>query len=132
MVSCPLFSLANGDTSFIKTEDGVIIYPDAELAGNTRAIRLQVITDNIIRVIASPEKEFPVQNSLITEFRKRKIPLDNIVLDWSYWKENDWGSQEFDASRFPNPDRMIDVLHKKYNTRLMISVWPKFYEGISV
>src|SRR5688572_27987795 len=68
--------------------------------------------------------------STVAEFRKRKIPLDNIVLDWSYWKENDWGSQEFDASRFPSPDSMIDVLHKKYNTRLMISVWPKFYEGI--
>ena len=26
---------------------------------------------------------------------------------------------------------MIDVLHKKYNTHFMISVWPKFYEGIS-
>lgn len=68
--------------------------------------------------------------STVAEFRKRKIPLDNIVLDWSYWKENDWGSQDFDASRFPNPDSMIDLLHKKYNTHFMISVWPKFYEGI--
>jgi len=66
----------------------------------------------------------------VDEFRKRKIPLDNIVLDWSYWKQNDWGSQEFDASRFPNPDSMISVLHKKYHTHFMISVWPKFYEGI--
>lgn len=64
------------------------------------------------------------------EFRKRKIPLDNIVLDWSYWKQDDWGSQEFDASRFANPDSMISVLHKKYKTRFMISVWPKFYEDI--
>src|SRR5664279_5186251 len=69
--------------------------------------------------------------STVDEFRKRKIPLDNIVLDWSYWKQNDWGSQEFDASRFPNPDSMIEVLHKKYHTHFMISVWPKFYEGIS-
>jgi alpha-D-xyloside xylohydrolase len=69
--------------------------------------------------------------STVDEFRKRKIPLDNIVLDWSYWKEADWGSQEFDETRFPSPDSMIDVLHKKYNTHLMISVWPKFYEGIS-
>jgi alpha-D-xyloside xylohydrolase len=68
--------------------------------------------------------------STVDEFRKRKIPLDNIVLDWSYWKENDWGSQEFDASRFPNVDSMIRVLHNKYNTHFMISVWPKFYEGI--
>ena len=66
------------------------------------------------------------------EFRKRKIPLDNIVLDWSYWKQDDWGSQEFDASRFSNPDSMISVLHSKYKTQLMISVWPKFYEGIPV
>lgn len=69
--------------------------------------------------------------STVDEFRKRKIPIDNIVLDWSYWREADWGSQEFDKTRFPNPDSMIDVLHKKYNTQIMISVWPKFYEGIS-
>lgn len=66
----------------------------------------------------------------VKEFRRRRIPLDNIVLDWSYWKENAWGSQEFDSSRFPNPDSMIQVLHKEYNTQFMISVWPKFYEGI--
>jgi alpha-D-xyloside xylohydrolase len=78
-------------------------------------------------------ERYKTQQELLTvvdEFRKRNIPLDNIVLDWSYWKENDWGSQEFDASRFSNPDSMIDVLHKKYNTQIMISVWPKFYEGV--
>jgi alpha-D-xyloside xylohydrolase len=64
------------------------------------------------------------------EFRKRKIPIDNIVLDWSYWRQAEWGSQDFDETRFPSPDSMIDVLHKKYNTQIMISVWPKFYEGI--
>lgn len=68
--------------------------------------------------------------STVEEFRKRKIPLDNIVEDWSYWKQDDWGSQDFDASRFSNPDSMIDVLHNKYHTQFMISVWPKFYEGI--
>ncbi|MGZ3847157.1 MAG: glycoside hydrolase family 31 protein, partial [Flavisolibacter sp.] len=69
--------------------------------------------------------------STVSEFRKRKIPLDNIVLDWNYWREAEWGSQEFDEARFPSPDSMIDELHKKYNTQIMISVWPKFYEGIS-
>jgi alpha-D-xyloside xylohydrolase len=69
--------------------------------------------------------------STVAEFRKRKIPLDNIVQDWFYWKENQWGSQEFDATRFPSPDSMIKVLHDKYNTHFMISVWPKFYEGVS-
>ena len=66
----------------------------------------------------------------VSEFRKRKIPLDNIVLDWSYWKVNDWGSQEFDSSRFSDPDRMIKVLHDQYHTKFMISVWPKMYQGI--
>lgn len=68
---------------------------------------------------------------VVKEYRKRRIPLDNIVLDWSYWKENDWGSQEFDADRFPSPDSLIKELHDTYHTRFMISVWPKFYEGIS-
>ncbi len=69
--------------------------------------------------------------STVEEFRRRNLPLDNIVLDWNYWKESAWGSQEFDKSRFPSPDSMIDALHKKYNAQIMISVWPKFYEGIT-
>jgi alpha-D-xyloside xylohydrolase len=69
--------------------------------------------------------------STVNEFRKRKIPIDNIVLDWSYWKEAEWGSQDFDETRFPSPDSMINLLNKKYNTQIMISVWPKFYEGIA-
>jgi alpha-D-xyloside xylohydrolase len=67
----------------------------------------------------------------VAEFRKRKIPIDNIVQDWFYWKENEWGSQDFDKTRFPSPDSMIDALHNKYKVQFMISVWPKFYEGIS-
>ena len=66
----------------------------------------------------------------VAEYRKRKLPLDNIVLDWSYWKEDAWGSQEFDPQRFPSPDSMIRTLHNRYHTQFMISVWPKFYEGI--
>ena len=66
------------------------------------------------------------------EFRKRQIPLDNIVLDWSYWKPAEWGSQEFDPSRFPNPDGMIKTLHERDNLHFMISVWAKIYEGIPV
>jgi alpha-D-xyloside xylohydrolase len=67
---------------------------------------------------------------VVKEFRQRKIPIDNIVQDWSYWKEKEWGSQEFDNTRFPAPDSMIAALHNKYHTQLMISVWPKFYTGI--
>ncbi len=42
--------------------------------------------------------------AVVKEFRKRKIPLDNIVQDWFYWKEDQWGSHEFDATRYPDPE----------------------------
>lgn len=62
----------------------------------------------------------------LAEFRKRKIPIDNIVMDWSYWKEDQWGSHEFEPARFPDPKKMIDNIHTM-NGHIMISVWPKFY-----
>lgn len=64
----------------------------------------------------------------LKEFRKRGIPIDNIVLDWSYWPENAWGSHEFDAARFPDPKGMVDEVHAQ-NAKIMISVWPKFYDS---
>lgn len=67
---------------------------------------------------------------VVKEFRRRRIPLDNIVQDWSYWKEQEWGSQDFDSTRFPAPAAMVDQLHRQYKTQFMISVWPKFYTGI--
>jgi alpha-D-xyloside xylohydrolase len=67
--------------------------------------------------------------SVVKEFRQRQIPLDNIVQDWFYWKEDQWGSHEFDPARFPDPDGMVKQLHDNLNTHIMISVWPKFYIG---
>jgi alpha-D-xyloside xylohydrolase len=66
---------------------------------------------------------------IVREFRNRKIPLDNIVQDWFYWPEAKWGDHDFDPERFPDPDGMIKELHEKLHTRIMISVWPKFYVG---
>jgi alpha-D-xyloside xylohydrolase len=68
--------------------------------------------------------------STVQEFRKRGIPLDNIVQDWFYWKEDQWGSQEFDPARYADPQSMIHTLHNDLHSQLMVSVWPKFYEGI--
>ena len=62
-------------------------------------------------------------------FRKRRIPIDNIVMDWSHWREDDWGGHEFEPSRFPDPKAMVDSIHNM-GGRMMISVWPKFYVGI--
>lgn len=64
--------------------------------------------------------------STFTEFRKRNIPIDNIVIDWLHWKEDSWGSHEFDPVRFPDPKGMVDSIHDM-DGRVMISVWPKFY-----
>jgi alpha-D-xyloside xylohydrolase len=67
--------------------------------------------------------------SVVKEFRQRQIPLDNIVQDWFYWKEDQWGSHEFDPTRFSDPEGMVEELHNNLHTRIMISVWPKFYVG---
>ncbi|BES60663.1 TIM-barrel domain-containing protein [Dysgonomonas capnocytophagoides] len=64
--------------------------------------------------------------SAVKEYRKRNIPLDNIVLDWSYWPQNAWGSHDFDLARFPDAKGMIDSVHAM-DAHIMISVWPKFY-----
>lgn len=66
--------------------------------------------------------------STLKEFRDRQIPIDNIVQDWQYWEDDQWGSHEFDASRYPDPADMVDQIHKM-DARFMISVWPKFYVG---
>ena len=68
--------------------------------------------------------------STLAEFRKRHVPVDNIVQDWNYWPLPDWGSHEFETSRFPNPQAMLDSVHQM-NGRFMISVWPKFYETVA-
>lgn len=65
---------------------------------------------------------------IVARFRQLHVPLDNIVQDWFYWKKDQWGSQQFDSQRYPDPQGMIDSLHQQYHTHFMISVWPKFYE----
>ena len=62
-------------------------------------------------------------------FRKRKLPIDNIVMDWNYWTINQWGSYDFDPARFKNPQKMIDDIHSM-NAKIMISCWPKFYPNV--
>src|SRR3954469_13587110 len=53
---------------FSETKDGVIIYPNPNFSGNTKSVRLQVITDNIIRITASPTTDLPEVKSLITVY----------------------------------------------------------------
>lgn len=62
----------------------------------------------------------------LNEFRRQHLPIDNIVQDWNYWEEDQWGSHQFESSRYPDPQQMIDSIHQMHG-RFMISVWPKFY-----
>ena len=60
---------------------------------------------------------------IAAEYRKLRIPIDNIVQDWNYWGGNDnWGGMFFDETKYPRPAEMIDQLHRQH-FHLMISIW---------
>jgi alpha-D-xyloside xylohydrolase len=63
---------------------------------------------------------------VLREYRKRELPLDNIVQDWLYWPQDSWGCQCFDPARFPDPKAMVDEVHAS-GANIMISVWAKYY-----
>jgi len=65
---------------------------------------------------------------VVKEYRDRNIGLDCIVLDWCSWKGNLWGQKTLDPERFPEPEKMMDELHRQ-NAHLMISVWPNMNEA---
>ena len=58
----------------------------------------------------------------VKEFRDRKIPLDVIVQDWSYWMPGQWGG-DIDTGRYPDVAKMIRDIHEQ-NACVMISIWP--------
>lgn len=60
---------------------------------------------------------------VVTEYRKRKVPLDGIILDWMSWEGDLWGQKTFDHSRFPDPDALTETLHQ-LGAKMMISIWP--------
>ena len=80
----------------------------------------------------TPKGNFATQKDLlgvVPEYRKRGLPLDNIVQDWFYWPENQWGCQCVDTKRYPDAKAMVDQFHAN-NVHAMISVWAKYYKGI--
>src|SRR5215208_2136514 len=50
---------------FIRTADGVIVYPDAPFSANAKEMQLKVIADNIIRIIGVADKYVVPSKSLI-------------------------------------------------------------------
>ncbi len=62
--------------------------------------------------------------SVAKEYRKRQIPIDNMIQDWDYWNgAQNWSGMFFDKTLFPKPKEMVDQLHKM-NFHLIISIWP--------
>ncbi len=70
----------------------------------------------------------PQSLDVVDEYRRLAIPFDNIVQDWQYWRQDSWGSHQFDPARFPDPAGWIKAIHDQH-AHLMISVWGKFYPG---
>jgi alpha-D-xyloside xylohydrolase len=80
----------------------------------------------------TPKGNFATQKDLlgvVAEYRRRGLPLDNIVQDWFYWPEDQWGCQCVDTKRYPDAKGMVDAFHAN-NVHAMISVWAKYYKGI--
>jgi alpha-D-xyloside xylohydrolase len=80
----------------------------------------------------TPKGNFATQKELlgvVAEYRRRRLPLDNIVQDWFYWPQDQWGCQCVDPARYPDPKGMLDAFHANH-VHAMISVWAKYYKGI--
>ena len=61
---------------------------------------------------------------VVTEYRRRRVPLDCIVLDWKSWPNGKgWGQKSFDPLRFPDPGGFSGKLHE-LSAKLMVSIWP--------
>ncbi len=59
--------------------------------------------------------------SVAREYKKRKLPIDLIVVDFFHWpKQGEW---KFDPVYWPEPETMIREL-KKMGIELMVSIWP--------
>ncbi|MBP7887332.1 MAG: DUF5110 domain-containing protein [Candidatus Marinimicrobia bacterium] len=62
--------------------------------------------------------------SIVSEYRRRRIPIDNIIQDWNYWDGNEnWSQMFFDLKKYPKPEEMIRQIHNQ-NFHIMISIWP--------
>ena len=66
-------SLNSSAQKFIKVDDGIIIYPNQNLSGNVYAVKLQVIKDQIIRVIAGTNDSFENKSLIILNQQTKKI-----------------------------------------------------------
>ncbi len=102
--------------------DGVIAQM-RDLTGQAPLMPLWVFGFNQSR------ERYKTQNELlevVTKYRSLKIPLDGIIQDWQYWgKDSNWNAMSFDATTFPDPQLMVDSVHK-LKAHLFVVAWPGF------
>ncbi len=62
-------------------------------------------------------------------YRDRHLPADVMVVDWFYYTK--MGQMDMDPAKWPDPAEMNRQLHAM-GFHSMISVWPRFVEGVAV
>ncbi|HUP11038.1 MAG TPA: PA14 domain-containing protein, partial [Niastella sp.] len=77
--SCVWNAVMAENPAYTTTPTGVIIYTDSLVTGSPRAVKLEVIADNIIRVIAAPGREMAATQSLVTTYTKKPGLTWNVV-----------------------------------------------------
>ncbi|MBC2478634.1 TIM-barrel domain-containing protein, partial [Clostridium beijerinckii] len=60
--------------------------------------------------------------NIAREYKKRKLPIDVIVIDFFHWPKQ--GDFRFEEEFFPDPKAMVEEL-KELGIELMVSVWPQ-------
>ncbi len=66
------------------------------------------------------------------EYRRRRVPVDAIVQDWSYWPGPDrFSGMVWDPARYPDPAAMARQLHAEH-FHFMAVIWPALGDSTAV
>jgi len=137
-----VFDDANGKTSFwSKLGDGIDYYfvagenMDGVIAGYRQLTGQAPMYGKWAYGYWQSKEHYENRAELLgvaAEYRKRQIPIDNIIQDWDTWEGTEnWNQIFFDAKKFPNPKEMMDILHKE-NFHAIVSVWCSFGPNTAV
>lgn len=135
---CPMIFDDSGEKPYLYTEgsDSLDFYfikgTPADIVAGYRAIsgKASLLPKWAYGYIQSMER-YENQTELIdvlSEYRRRKLGIDCVVLDWLSWQGDNWGDKNLDPERFPEPEKMMDKIHEM-NGHLMISLWPNIEKG---
>jgi len=125
---------ADGTTMWSKVADAVDYYflagdnPDGVIAGYRHLTGRPPLYGRWAYGYWQCKERYRTQQEVthvVREYRRRRLPLDNIVQDWMYWGSHGWNALAFDSSRYPHPKEMIDTVHDLH-AHIMISIWPNF------